>query len=567
LFSSYGEGAQPVMEQLLLSDKSYISVSNIYMLSDHTYEGLYIFKSHDIIVDGITVDGQRIMECYKFTLVMIYQSHHIIFKNNIVKDGGTQAISHIGGGFYIYNDCHDILVENNLVYNQVNNCLQCGCDFDSPYYDYNIIFRGNTAYNEEGYYDDCRGIVVGWKTYGVIVENNIVYNTKTMLIGTDTDEHDTIIRNNLLYYTIDSGYADFIDILAIEHGENRNSNIYNNSLFHLSHAPGSFFLLRTYDTRISLGHKLYNNLCVSYNPEVAFINASRWNADIPNASPVEFTSDYNLYYSMVPSGPFVYKSVKYDNLEEWREGTGQDQHSIYTNPLFRGIESVSDYDIYSTSGDEMLSNPSFTSDTAGWTYYFAPETGAAGSFSRTTAPGEYATAPAALKVNCTANTSTYYGIQLIDDADLHLESDKWYIMSFKAKASREFRISRIGLIQSQAPWAPYTYEEVDREPTITMDWQTYRVLFYTSQAASDARITWLLGNGMPAGATFYIDDVSFKLADDLNNSPLPDIEDFVTPDDSSCIDAGIALDDVTDDFLGNPRPQGEGYDIGAYERR
>jgi len=41
--------------------------------------------------------------------------------------------------------------------------------------------------------------------------------------------------------------------------------------------------------------------------------------------------------------------------------------------------------------------------------------------------------------------------------------------------------------------------------------------------------------------------------------------DFHLRSSSPAIDAGITLANVTDDFAGNPRPQGAGYDIGAYE--
>jgi hypothetical protein len=70
---------------------------------------------------------------------------------------------------------------------------------------------------------------------------------------------------------------------------------------------------------------------------------------------------------------------------------------------------------------------------------------------------------------------------------------------------------------------------------------------------------------MPAGATFYMDDISFKLADVLNSTIIPDITDYTTPGSSPCINAGLVLSDVTDDYLGRPRPTGSGYDIGAYE--
>ena len=37
------------------------------------------------------------------------------------------------------------------------------------------------------------------------------------------------------------------------------------------------------------------------------------------------------------------------------------------------------------------------------------------------------------------------------------------------------------------------------------------------------------------------------------------------PWDSPCIDAGCPISSITDDIEGVPRPQGEGYDMGAYE--
>lgn len=46
----------------------------------------------------------------------------------------------------------------------------------------------------------------------------------------------------------------------------------------------------------------------------------------------------------------------------------------------------------------------------------------------------------------------------------------------------------------------------------------------------------------------------------------PSGADFHLQEDSPAIDNGSSVDAPNDDFEGNPRPQGDGYDIGAYER-
>ena len=565
IFSSYGTGDQPRMMKLHLYDKQYITISNIYMLADRDYEALFVDYSNDITVDGVTNDGQEMMDNNRFRVTQIDHSYNIIIRNSTIKNGGNNVGTVWGGGLGIEVGCHDILVENNLVYNHAEFCIQAGvCDQSD--WDYDIIIRGNTIYNEEGYYDECRGINVGWHAHNVTVEKNTVSNTKVFLIGTDADVHDILIRNNLLFYTLDNGYATFVDLLSNSYGESHNNSVYNNSMFHISGvAEGAFIDISTEEGAPNTGHRIFNNLCISYNPDVVFVNDASHFTDDSDLYPSEFTSDYNLFYTVGIPGPFVYRNVGCNTVEEWREVSGQDMHSLYANPLLKGIENYADGTAFTTTGNELISNPSFAENTNGWDSYFHTEGGASGSISRATVAGEYATSPGGLKVTCNTNGNNVYDIQLSNAVGMHVENNKWYILSFKAKASSEFVMHDIGFGQMQSPYATYYSRKVGDNPVITTDWKTYHVFILTNQAASDARIIWYLSNSLSDGGTFYIDDVSFKMADGLNNVPLPDIEDFVTPGNSPCVDAGIALTDVTDDFLGNHRPQGAGYDIGAYE--
>jgi hypothetical protein len=568
LFSSYGTGDQPKMMRLNICKKQYITISNIYMLADRDYEAIFVIYSNDITIDGVTNDGQKTMDNNRCRVTQFDHAYNIIIRNSTIKDGGNQIGTVGGGGLGIEVGCHDMLVENNLVYNHAEFGIQT-CDSYHSEWIYNITIRGNTIYNEEGYFDGCVGINVGWHSHDVIVEDNTVTNTMIFCISTDADVHDVIIRNNLMLYTLDSGYfnfTSFIDILSCSDGENHNSFVYNNSMFHLSRIAGvAFITIRPEQGSSNTGHKIFNNLCVSYNPDVAFIKDCSYDADNPNARPSEFTSDYNLFYTMGIPGPFIYRNVRYNTIEEWREKSGQDMHTIYANPLLKGIENYDDNTAFTTAGDELISNPSFAENTNGWDSYFHTQGGASGSISRTTSAGEYAASPGGLKVTCNTNGNNDYDIQLSNTIGMHVENNKWYILSFKAKASSQFIMHDIGFGQMQSPYAVYCSRKLGDNPVITTDWKTYHVFILTNQAASDARIIWYLSNSLPEEGTFYIDDVSFKLADGLNNVPLPDIEDFVTPVNSPCVDAGVTLADVTEDILGNHRPRGAGYDIGAYE--
>jgi hypothetical protein len=576
-FSSYGTGDKPKMMRLYINSKQYINVSNIYMLGDREYESCFISNCHDILIDSITADGQKLMECTKYSLFLIYRSHHVTVKNSIIKDSGNHIGTLTGGGLFVYTDCHDILIENNVSFNHVEHCMQCCCMAGDPWEDYNITFRNNTCYNEEGYSDECRGINVGWQVHDVTIEGNKVYNTKTFLIGADANLTNAIIKNNTLFYTLDDGYSIFVNILANSYGNSKNISIYNNSMFHLSRlTTGAFIRLDTYDGRTSTGHKIYNNLCVTYNPDVAFIFDNRlfdynidnrYKAGYSFSSPYsEFTSDYNLFYSLVSPGLFVYRDMKYFGLEAWQAVSRQDSHSIVKNPLLPGIENFTTLDKFGTSGSEKINNPSFSWDTNNWGTYFNTSAGASGSFTRTTVAGEFVSAPAGLKVNFSSTTTDSSHVLLFYNPGFSIENKKWYTLSFKAKATSLFRIPNLILTQNNTPFTMYSWIQMGECPLVTTDWQTFYYYFYTDHTAADAELCWFIGKSLSARDVFYIEDVSLKLSDGLNQL-LPNITNFVTTHNSPCVDAGATLDNVSDDFLRNHRPEGAGYDIGAYEIR
>ncbi len=58
------------------------------------------------------------------------------------------------------------------------------------------------------------------------------------------------------------------------------------------------------------------------------------------------------------------------------------------------------------------------------------------------------------------------------------------------------------------------------------------------------------------------------MANNLTTDPKfvdPSTFNFALQSGSPAIDAGVATPEITEDFAGIRRPQGQGYDIGAYE--
>jgi hypothetical protein len=165
---------------------------------------------------------------------------------------------------------------------------------------------------------------------------------------------------------------------------------------------------------------------------------------------------------------------------------------------------------------ELLPNPDFSSDLSGWEKWDDPATGASTVFSRTTAPGEYYTAPGGGKLVCTnhGNGSNPWGtdIQLFTSTG-SVTALKWYRFSFKTKATQAFAIPHDKILLHNwalpgADYLPYSPASV----SITNEWTSHEI-FYKAKASSGSegcRITFYLGNLIPNGCTLYIDSCSFR---------------------------------------------------------
>ncbi len=119
---------------------------------------------------------------------------------------------------------------------------------------------------------------------------------------------------------------------------------------------------------------------------------------------------------------------------------------------------------------------------------------------------DYYSSPSSLRLDCTSNGDVPYYLQLISD-NFALEAGKEYQFSFYAKATTEFAIGNLIILQSAYPFAEYgTFS--DTNPTVSTQWSKVNVKFTATNTAADASLRIYLGNSLPAGESLFIDDIS-----------------------------------------------------------
>ena len=178
------------------------------------------------------------------------------------------------------------------------------------------------------------------------------------------------------------------------------------------------------------------------------------------------------------------------------------------NQYAGGSAYFDDAELTTVENPELLPNPSFDADATGWTLWTSPEANA--TFTRTTTAGEFDSAPAAGKVTATESGTAAYQVQL-STGTWDIEKGKTYQFTFRAKASTAFTIpsGNVKLMQLGSPYADYgTYPH---DPiSIGTGWHTYTIQYVANCDASDARVTFHLGNCLPDGASFYVDTLSLR---------------------------------------------------------
>ncbi|MGD0111393.1 MAG: hypothetical protein ABSD48_05975 [Armatimonadota bacterium] len=116
--------------------------------------------------------------------------------------------------------------------------------------------------------------------------------------------------------------------------------------------------------------------------------------------------------------------------------------------------------------------------------------------------------PVSFRVDCTGSGSGSNHIQLYL-MPFGIEAGKTYRLLFRAHASESFRARLPELMKATPPWTAYTSAPARRLVTVGTKWQTFCQLYEAGVTAADARLTFFLGGQLPAGATLWVDSLSF----------------------------------------------------------
>ncbi len=132
----------------------------------------------------------------------------------------------------------------------------------------------------------------------------------------------------------------------------------------------------------------------------------------------------------------------------------------------------------------------------GWLHQ---ETGAACTLGREKQAGEPGTV---LRIDC-RNPGTRANHLQLSFPGLTVRDGEYYLLTFRAKATRPFTPASVSLMKDSAPWTSYATAETSHTP-IGTNWTEYTLRFHARQNADDARLTVFLGGMLPPDGTLWL---------------------------------------------------------------
>jgi len=285
-----------------------------------TADGINLEGASYIVIEGFAVqNGGTITRAG----IRSVTNHHVVIRNNQIDNAGRWGIltgfsddvtiennvtsrSQIEHGIYVSNACVNAVVRNNHVWGNAANGIHMNGDLSQG---------GN-------------GLILN-----ALVEKNVIYdNGRSGGSGINGDGlQNSRILNNVLY----NNHASGISLYRIDGADGAKNNLVaHNTILMASDGRWALNIQNG-----STGNRVRNNVLQNSH-------SFRGSIDISADSLAGFTSDYNVVMErFTADGGTVW------NLAQWRQNTGQDQHSLVALPAALFVNAAgNDYHLTATSG-------------------------------------------------------------------------------------------------------------------------------------------------------------------------------------------------------------------------
>ena len=372
IISAYGAGARPIIDGnnavapvVTIKDQNYWTFDNLE-IRNSTGLVLYVDASAGVDVYGFTLtnlyvhnggmsDGQHLILLGQYN----HHSVHDVLIDNVEASFGWRGIE-IGGkccnnpairstNIIIRNSTiHDVqsdgilvastnnaLVEHCVVYNTgimtiLQNHKPNGLwtwDCDDCTIQFNEVYESHSPSEDGGAFD------IDYYSHRNIVQYNYGHDNDGFCVAVYGSANDDITTSSIIRYNIcsndgrsEAGHSG-IYIIAKKGGEIQDTQIYNNTIYwNPANILNQYAILVTSltDSQAIRNTNIFNNLIYSTSPSLVSIEADTAQQNL----------DFNLYWYFGSDNPRYKLGASYFNsLSEWQVGTGQDLHSLYTDPL------------------------------------------------------------------------------------------------------------------------------------------------------------------------------------------------------------------------------------------
>jgi parallel beta-helix repeat protein len=279
-----------------------------------TPDGINLERASHIIIDGFAVSGMPRAGVRSVGVPSDF-AEFVTVRNVQASNNGTWGI--------FTGHVDDLVIESNRTWGSIDeHGIYVSNSGDRPVIRDNVIFdnRGSGIHMNGDESQGGDGIISGALVSGNVIYNNARFNGTSLGGGSGINMdgvQNSRIENNLIY----NNHASGISLYSIDAAEGSSDNIViNNTVYQPNNGR---WALNIRDG--STGNTALNNILLNQH---SFRGAMSVEADSLSG----FTSDYNVVISRFTTddGDSIL------DLQDWREATGNDQHSIVAtaNQLF-----------------------------------------------------------------------------------------------------------------------------------------------------------------------------------------------------------------------------------------